>query len=95
MRNLVVSKPEHHNLRRKTLIRTKFEFSRKKEHSLIADTKLNKPLFFKLIRMESILKLHSFCHTLMHIVLTEENRAVRSLFDTRVCLNYFLSYGSK
>ena len=38
--NLVVSKPEHHNLRRKTAIKTKFEFSRKKEHSLIADTKL-------------------------------------------------------
>ena len=38
--NLVVSKPEHHNLSRKTAIKTKFEFSRKKEHSLIADTKL-------------------------------------------------------
>ena len=38
--NLVVSKPEYHNLRRKTAINTKFEFSRKKEHSLIADTKL-------------------------------------------------------
>ena len=38
--NLVVSKPEHHNLRRKTAIQTKFEFSRKKEHTLIADTKL-------------------------------------------------------
>ena len=37
---LVVSKPEHHNLRRKTAIKTKFEFSRKKEHSLIADPKL-------------------------------------------------------
>ena len=41
MWNLVVSKPEHHNLRRKTAIQTKFELSRKKEHSLIADTKLN------------------------------------------------------
>ena len=38
--NLVVSKPEHHNLRRKTAIKTIFEFSRKKELSLIADTKL-------------------------------------------------------
>ena len=38
--NLLVSKPEHHNLRCKTAIKTKFEFSRKKEHSLIADTKL-------------------------------------------------------
>ena len=38
--NLVVSKPEHYNLRRKTPINTEFEFSRKKEHSLIADTKL-------------------------------------------------------
>ena len=37
--NLVVSKPEHHNLNRKTAISTKFEFSRKKKHSLIADTK--------------------------------------------------------
>ena len=40
MWNLVVSKPEQHNLRRKTTIKTIFEFSRKKEHSLIADTKL-------------------------------------------------------
>ena len=38
--NLVVSKPEHHNLRRKTALKTNFEFSRKKEHSLIAYTKL-------------------------------------------------------
>ena len=38
--NLVVSKPEHHNFRRETAIKTNFEFSRKKEHSLIADTKL-------------------------------------------------------
>ena len=37
---IVVSKPEHHNLRPKTPKKTKFEFSRKKEHSLIADTKL-------------------------------------------------------
>ena len=40
LRNLVVSKPEHHNLRRKTATKTKFEFRRKREHSLIADTKL-------------------------------------------------------
>ena len=38
--NLVVSKPEHHNLNRKAEIKTKSVFSRKKEHSLIADTKL-------------------------------------------------------
>ena len=38
--NQVVSKPEHHNLKRKTAIKTTFEFSREKEHSLIADTKL-------------------------------------------------------
>ena len=38
--NLVVSKPEHHNLRPKIAIKTKFEFSRKKDNSLIADTKL-------------------------------------------------------
>ena len=40
LRNLVVSKPDHHNLRRKTAIKTEFEFSRKNEYSLIADTKL-------------------------------------------------------
>ena len=40
LRNLVVSKPEHHNLRRKTAEKTNFEFSRQKERSLIADTKL-------------------------------------------------------
>ena len=58
MWNVVVSKPEHHNLRRKTAIKTKIEFSRKKEHSSIADTmlkvdqikrkmeaKFNKPFF--------------------------------------------------
>ena len=38
--NLLVTKPEHENLRRKTAIKTKFELSRKREHSLIADTKL-------------------------------------------------------
>ena len=38
---LVVSKPEHHNLNGvKQQKNTRFEFSRKKEHSLIADTKL-------------------------------------------------------
>ena len=40
MWNLVVSKPENHNLWRKTAIKTKFELSRKKKHSLVADTKL-------------------------------------------------------
>ena len=38
--NLVVLKPEHNTLRRKTGIKTKFYFSRKKKHSLIADHKL-------------------------------------------------------
>ena len=38
--NLVVSKREHNNFRRKTAVKSKFEFSRKKKHSLIADTKL-------------------------------------------------------
>ena len=38
--NLVVSKPENQNWSHKTTIKTHFEFSRKKEHSLIADTKL-------------------------------------------------------
>ena len=53
-------KARYHNLRRKIAIKTKFEFSRKKEHSLIAETKLqvdqikrkmeanfNKPFLFK------------------------------------------------
>ena len=40
MWKLVVSKPEHRNLWRKTAIKTEFEFSRNKEHSLVADTKL-------------------------------------------------------
>ena len=40
MWNLVVSKPEPHNLRRKTAMKTKFDFNKKKEHSLIADPKL-------------------------------------------------------
>ena len=38
MRNLLISKPENHNLRRKTPRR--IEFSKKEKHSFIADTKL-------------------------------------------------------
>ena len=38
--NLVVSKPEHYNLKRKIAIETNFECSRKKEHSLITDSKI-------------------------------------------------------
>ena len=45
--NLVVPKPANHNLRRKTKTTTKFEIGRKKEHSLIADTKLKKEAKFK------------------------------------------------
>ena len=37
---LVIPKPEHENLRRKTAIKAKFEFSRKNKQFLIADTKL-------------------------------------------------------
>ena len=40
MWNLVVSKPEHHNWRCKTAIKNDFELRREKEHSLIAETKL-------------------------------------------------------
>ena len=40
MYNLVLSKPENQNLRRKTSINFEFEFSRKNKHSLITDTKL-------------------------------------------------------
>ena len=36
----MVSKQENHNLKRKTAIKTNFEFSKRREHSLIADTKL-------------------------------------------------------
>ena len=38
--NLVISKPENHNLGRKTAIEIEFEFNRKKKHSFIADNKL-------------------------------------------------------
>ena len=64
--NLVAWKTEHHNIRRKTTINTKFEFIRKKEHFLIAGTKLqsdqikrkmeakfNKPFFFKIKHFKS------------------------------------------
>ena len=37
---LVVSKPENHNLSRKTAIKIEFDFNRKKKHFLIADKKL-------------------------------------------------------
>ena len=39
-RNLVVSKPENHNLAGTTAIKTKDLFSRKKKHYFFADTKL-------------------------------------------------------
>ena len=37
---LVVSKPENHNLRRKTAIEIEFDFNKMKKHSLIAGNKL-------------------------------------------------------
>ena len=40
MGNLVVSKPENHNLRCKTAIKIEIEFIRKRKLSFIADTKL-------------------------------------------------------
>ena len=40
MWNLVISKPENHNLRRKTAIKIQFVFNRKKKHSSIACNKL-------------------------------------------------------
>ena len=40
MWNIVISKPENHNLRRKTAINIKFDFNRKKKQSFIADNKL-------------------------------------------------------
>ena len=40
MLNLVLSKPEKHNSRRKTAIKIEFDFKRKKKHSFIADNKL-------------------------------------------------------
>ena len=40
MWNLVLSKPENHELRHNTPIKIYFEFSRKKKYSFIADTKL-------------------------------------------------------
>ena len=40
MWNLVISKPENHNLRHKTAINIEFEFNRKKKQSFIADNKL-------------------------------------------------------
>ena len=40
MLNLVISKPENHKLWLKITLKTKFEFNRKKEHTLIADNKL-------------------------------------------------------
>ena len=75
MCNLVVFKPEHRNLRRKTAIKTNFEISRKKEHSLIADTKLqidqikkkmeakfNKPFFYlkiKTLKVKTTISFHA------------------------------------
>ena len=41
MCNLVISKPENHNLRRKTAIEIKIDFNRKKNHFSLADTKLH------------------------------------------------------
>ena len=50
--NLVVSKPEPHNLRLKNLVKTNFEVSRNKEHSLIADTKLQVDQIKKLSKVQ-------------------------------------------
>ena len=60
MSNLVVSKPENHNLRCKTALKIAYEFCRRKKRFFIADTKLqvdqkkrkmeakfNKPLFIQ------------------------------------------------
>ena len=47
MWNLVISKPENHNLRRKTAMKIAFDFNRKKKHSFIAD---NKQQFTKINR---------------------------------------------
>ena len=43
--NLVVSKQENHKLRCKTAKKVQFEIIRKKEHALIAYTKLQVDLF--------------------------------------------------
>ena len=40
MWNLLISKPENHNVRRKTAIKIEFDFNRKKNNSFIADNKL-------------------------------------------------------
>ena len=40
MWNLLISKPEKHNLRRKTQIKIEFDFNKMKKHSFIADNKL-------------------------------------------------------
>ena len=40
MPNLVISKPENHNLSRKTAVKIEFDFNKKKKHSFIADNKL-------------------------------------------------------
>ena len=40
MRNLVMSKPENHYLRRRAAIKIEFDFNRKKKHSFFADNRL-------------------------------------------------------
>ena len=68
--------PEHYNLGRKTAIKTKFEFSRMKKHSSIADPKLqvdqskrrmeanfNKPFFIKKSIILEVKKTISFQET--------------------------------
>ena len=48
--NLVISKPENHNLRRKTAIKIEFDFNRRKNYSFIADNKLQVDQFKRKIK---------------------------------------------
>ena len=54
MWKLVVSKPENHNLRRKTAIHIELDFIRKKKLSCLADTKLESDQFKRRMKAKFI-----------------------------------------
>ena len=55
MWNLVVSKPENHNLRCKTTMTIEFEFNKKKKRSLVHDTKLQVDQIRRKVKTKAII----------------------------------------
>ena len=83
MRNLVVSKPENRNLRCKNAINVEFDFSRKRNYSFIADSKLK----FDQIKRKMEAKLNkSFFIQKSNIFKSQSYQKLsRNKLDTKFC----------